>query len=126
MLNVRINVHDSGPVTLPGDLRPVLDDIAAGWRSEIIARTRAGRAADGRQMRRKADGTRATLHATGAMLASLQADVDDRGFKLAPTGRRNRTVAAIHQASGRRWAGADDRQIEDARRAVVEALRNTR
>ena len=127
MLNVTINVHDTGgPVNLPGDLRPVLDSIAADWRSEIISRARSGKGADGRQMRPRRDGTRATLHDTGRMLGSLRPTVDDRGFKIAPTGRRNRTIAAIHQATGRRWAGADDRQIDEARAAVVTHLQGTK
>ena len=119
---LHITIRDTGPVDLPGDLRSTLDDIASDWTAQIRQRTRSGKGVDGRQMRRKRDGSVARLHDTGAMLASLQADVHDSGFRLAPTGRRNRTVAAIHQASGRRWAGADERQIEDARAAVVEAL----
>ena len=126
MLRINVTTSDTGPVNLPGNLRPVLDTIAADWRSEIIARTPSGKGADGRQMRRRADGTVSRLHDTGAMLASLQADVGDRGFSIAPTGRRNRTIAAVHQATGRRWAGADERQIADARRAVVDALQGTK
>ena len=119
---LKISVRDSGAIDLPGDLRPVLDDIARQWTAEVVARTRSGRDADGKTMRPRRDGTRATLHDSGAMLASLQADVGDRGFKIAPAGRRNVIVAAVHQATGRRWAGASEDQIEDARAAVVEAL----
>ena len=122
MLHVAINVHDSGNPDLPGDLRSTLDTIASTWRDEIIDRTRGGKGADGRAMRPKRDGTVSRLHDTGAMLGSLRADGGDRGFQIAPTGRRNRTIAAIHQATGRRWAGADDRQIDEARAAVVTHL----
>lgn len=118
-----LNVHDSGPVSLPGDLRSVLGDVADTWTREIRQRTRSGRAADGRQMRRKADGTRATLHDTGRMLASLQADVDDSGFRLHPTGQRNTIVARTHQRTGRRFMGASEQQIDAARDRVAAALR---
>ena len=126
MLNVKINVRDTGPIDLPGDLRPVLDDIAAGWTREVIARTKSGRDADGRAMRLKRDGSRSTLNDSGRMLRSLRPTVHDRGFAIAPTGRRNATVAAVHQASGRAWIGADDRQIDEARDAVVTHLQGTR
>ena len=53
MLNVAINVRDSGPVTLTGDLRGLLEDIADTWTSQIRQRTRSGRDADGKAMRRK-------------------------------------------------------------------------
>ena len=126
MLSVKINVRDSGPIAIPGDLRPVLDDIARQWTAEIVARTRSGRGADRRAMRRRADGSVSRLHDSGAMLNSLRPTVSDRGFKIAPAGRRNRTIAAIHQATGRRWAGASPDQIADARAAVVEALQGTK
>ncbi len=125
MLHVNVTVNDTGPVDLP-DLRAVLHDVADTWRAEIISRTRAGKGADGRQMRRRVDGSPARLHDTGRLLTSLQADVDDRGFRIAPTGTRNTIVARTHQRSRREFLGADERQIEDARRAVVDALQGTR
>ena len=106
MLNVAINVRDTGPVTLTGDLRGLLEDIADTWTSQIQQRTRSGRDADGRPMRKKRDGSRSTLHDSGQMLGSLRADVGDRGFKIAPTGaakhRRRRTSSAQRQAMGGR------------------------
>ena len=129
MLHVRISTTDTGgPAGLdPLDLRATLDDVASTWTTEIRDRTRSGRGADGRAMRPRRDGSRSTLHDTGAMLASLRPQtVTDSGFVLGLTGRRNNTVGAIHQATGRRWAGASPDQIEDARRAVVDALQGTR
>ena len=125
MLHISVTTSDTGPVSLP-DLRGVLDTIAGDWTDQIKRRTASGRDVDGRALRPKRDGTRSTLTDSGALLRSLTPDVGDRGFKLAPTGRRNLTVGAIHQASGRRWAGASPDQIEDARRAVVDALQGTR
>ena len=121
MLDIRIRTSDTGPVNLP-DLRPVLDDISTTWRSEIIARTRSGRGADGRAMRRRADGSTSRLHDTGEMLGSLRAVVDDRGFTIAPTGRRNTIVARTHQRTRRQFMGADEQQISDARQAVADAI----
>ena len=117
-----MRITDTGPITLGGDLRGLLEDISDTWTSQIQQRTRSGRDADGRAMRLKRDGSRSTLHDSGRMLRSLRPTVHDRGFKIAPTGRRNATVAAIHQASGRAWIGADDRQIDEARAAVADAL----
>ena len=125
MLHVNVTVNDTGPVDLP-DLRAVLHDVADTWRAEIISRTRSGKGADGRQMRRRVDGSPARLTDSGAMLASLSADVDDKGFRLHPTGTRNTIVARTHQRSRRQFMGASPDQIEDARAAVVEALRNTK
>ena len=122
MLDIRIRTSDTGPVRLP-NLRGVLDDIASDWTTEIRQRTRSGRDADGRQMRRRADGSVSRLHDSGKMLASLRpTTVDDRGFKIAPTGTRNVIVARTHQRSRRTFMGASPDQIEDARAAVVEAL----
>ena len=126
MLNVRINVNDSGsPAGLdPLDLSGVLDTIATTWREEIRSRTRSGRGADGREMRRRSDGSRTTLDDTGAMLASLRADVDDTGFRLQPVGKRNTIIARTHMRTGRRFMGASDEQIDAARQQVVDALRD--
>ena len=63
---------------------------------------------------------------TGEMLRSLHADVTDNGFRLAPTGRRNLTVAHVHQAGGRRWMGATERQIDAARETIADAIREKR
>ena len=126
MLNINVNVRDSGPVTLTGDLRGLLEDISDTWTSQIRQRTRSGKDADGRPMRRKADGSVSRLHDSGQMLGSLRADVGDRGFKIAPTGARNIVIARTHQRGGRRWAGASEQQIEEARDRVADALRDTR
>ena len=125
MLHVNVTVNDTGAVNLP-DLRSTLDTIAADWTTEIRQRTRSGKGADGRQMRRRVDGSPARLTDSGAMLKSLSADVDDKGFRLAPSGTRNTIVARTHQRSRRQFMGASPDQIEDARAAVVEALRNTK
>ncbi len=126
MLNVTIRTSDTGPIDLPGDLRSTLDGIADDWTREIRQRTRSGKGADGRQMRRKADGSPATLRDSGEMLRSLQADVGDRRFEIAPTGARNIVVARTHQRTGRRFMGADERQIADARQTVADALQRDR
>lgn len=125
MLNVTIRTHDTGPINLP-DLRPALDTIADTWTHEIASRTRSGRGVTGRALRRKRDGSPSTLTDTGALLASLRPTVDGKGFRIRPTGRRNLTIGAIHQATGRKWAGASAEQIDSARRAVVEAIQGTR
>ena len=139
MLNVKISVNDTGPINLP-DLRPVLDDIAADWRSETISRTRAGKDASGKAMRRKSDGSVSRLHDSGQMLRSLQADVGDRGFTIAPSGARNRTssLAISSRAPGRQMGmGADEqtdrRDARDRRRrrtsrgsTMTEQRRNSR
>ena len=122
MLNVSVNVTDSGPVDRP-DLRDTLSRVADDWTHQIADRTRSGRDVDGRQLRPKADGAPSRLHDTGALLASLRADVGETGFTIAPTGKRNRQIAAIHQNTGRAFMGASADQIDSACRAVVEALR---
>jgi len=126
VLRVNVNVRDSGPLDLPGDLRSTLDSIAGDWTREIASRTRSGRDVAGRALRRKVDGTVSRLHDSGAMLASLKAEVDDRGFTIAPTGARNTVVARTHQRTRREFLGADERQIEDAKRTIVDALQGTR
>ena len=123
VLDIRIRTSDTGPVRLP-NLRGVLDDIASDWTTEIRQRTRSGRDADGRQMRRRADGSVSRLHDSGKMLASLRPTVDDRGFKIAPTGTRNAIVARTHARSRRQFMGADEQQIADARDRVAAALRD--
>ena len=56
------------------------------------------------------------------MLRSFRpVQVTDRGFVLAPVGKRNQRVGALAHQRGRRWAGADDRQIDEARERIAEA-----
>ena len=82
----------------------------------IRDRTESGRAVAGRPFRRKADGSPPNLIDTGQMVESLKpTKIRADGFTLAPTGKRNRAIAHIHQNTGREWIGADERQIRDAR-----------
>ena len=124
MLDIRIRTSDTGPVRLP-NLRGVLDDIASDWTTEIRQRTRSGRDADGRQMRRRADGSVSRLHDSGAMLGSLRpTTVDDRGFQIAPTGARNAIVARTHAAHppDNSWAHPNRPDQKTHGPAVVERL----
>ena len=100
---------------LPGIAR----DLAAGVRR----RTESGRDVNGRAFRRKRrDGSPSTLTDSGRMVESFRPQtVSETGFTLAPTGRRNVIVGAAHQSRGRRWVGADERQIEAAREQIADA-----
>lgn len=103
-------------------LRAALPAVAADMARGIRDRTEAGRDVSGRAFRRKRDGSPSNLIDSGRMVESFQpADETATGFVLAPTGRRNRAVAHIHQATGREWIGADERQIDAARESVAEA-----
>ena len=116
-------VHDTGPVTLPG-LRDTLDRIAHQWRGEVVDRTRNGRDAAGRRLRRRKDGTPSILTDSGQMLRSLGVEhVDEHGFRVSLRGRRNRKVAALSHQTGRPWVGVSDDQIDAARQQVADALR---
>ena len=124
-MRISIRTTDTGRVELP-DLRPALDTIAADWTRGIQDRTRRGRDARGVPFRPKRDGSPSRLIDSGRMVGSLRADVGDKGFRLAPAAGRDATVAAINEARGRTFVAASERQIEDARRAVVDALREKR
>ena len=125
-MRISISATTSAPLRealpLRSGLRAALPDIAAGMARGIRDRTEGGRDVAGKPFRRKRDGSPSTLRDTGRMVESFQpTEVTDKGFTLAPTGKRNRAIAHIHQATGRRWVGADDRQVDEARERVAEA-----
>ena len=103
---------------LRSELPRLADDLAR----DIRRRTEGGRGVAGRRLRRKKDGTASTLQDSGKMVESFRPQtVTDRGFVLAPTGRRNRQIAAIHQNTGRPWIGVTDAAVERARERIAEA-----
>ena len=103
---------------LRAELPGIANDLAGG----IRRRTASGRDVAGRPLRPKKDGSRSTLQDTGAMLRSFRpVQVDDRSFTLAPVGKRNQRIASLAHQRGRRWAGADDRQIDEATARIADA-----
>ena len=125
-MSFRMVVKTSAPLRdvlpLRGGLANELPRLADHMAGDIRRRTASGRDAAGRRLRPKKDGTASTLQDTGKMVGSFRPQtVTDTGFVLAPTGRRNRKVAAIHQNTGRPWIGVTDRAIEEARERIATA-----
>ncbi len=103
---------------LAAELPSIADDMARG----IRRRTESGRDVAGRRFKPKKDGKPSNLRDTGRMLRSFRpVKVDDRSFTLAPTGKRNQRVGAVAHQRGRRWVGADDRQIDEATARIANA-----
>ena len=103
-------------------LRSALPGIAADLAAGIRRRTASGRDVSGKPFRPKKDGSQSTLQDTGAMVRSLRpVQIDDRSFTLAPVGKRNQRVGALAHQRGRRWVGADDRQIDKATARIADA-----
>ena len=125
-MQIKVSVTDTGPVNLPGDLRGVLENVADDWSREVVERTRSGRDATGRALRRKRDGSVSRLTDTGRMLRSFgPRHVDEGGFVLGPSRGRNATIAYVNQARGRKWIGASDEQVQAARDAIARAVERT-
>lgn len=123
---VRMTVSTSPPLRevlpLRGGLANELPRLAADMSRSIRDRTAAGRDVAGKPFRRKRDGSASNLTDTGKMVASFRPQqVTDTGFTLAPTGARNRKIGALAMRTGRRWAGADDRQIDEAVERIADA-----
>ena len=103
-------------------LRSALPGIANDLAGGIRRRTASDRDVSGQRFRPKRDGTPSTLQDSGRMLRSFRpVQIDDRSFTLAPVGKRNQRVAALAHQRGRRWAGADETQIDAARERIAEA-----
>ena len=51
-MRITPHVTDTGPIRLP-NLRDVLTDVADTWTREVVDRTRSGKDADGRALRRR-------------------------------------------------------------------------
>ncbi len=99
-----------------------LPGIAADLAGDIRRRTASGRDVSGKPFRPKRDGSRSTLQDSGRMVRSLRpVQVTDRGFVLAPVGKRNQRIGALAHQRGRRWVGASDRQIDEARERIADA-----
>ena len=121
-MTVKTSPRLSEVLPLRGGLAAELPRLAADMAGDIRRRTRQGRDAAGRRLRPKKDGTASTLQNTGRMVGSFRPQtVTDTGFVLAPTGRRNRKVAAIHQNTGRPWIGVTNAAVERARERIAEA-----
>ena len=121
-MTVKTSARLGEVLPLRDGLRAEMPRLAADMASDIRRRTRQGRDVAGRRLRPKKDGTASTLQDTGKMVGSFRPQtVTDTGFVLAPTGRRNRKVAAIHQNTGRPWIGVGDRAIEEARERIATA-----
>ena len=125
-MRVSVTARSTAPLrdTLPlrRGLRAAMPGIAGDMARGIRQRTESGRDVAGKPFPRKRDGSPSNLIDSGRMVESFEPlAVTDDGFRLAPKGKRNRAVAAIHQATGRRWVGADERQIETARERAIEA-----
>ncbi len=125
-MRISVSATSTAPLSdalpLRRGLRSVMPGVAADMSRSIRQRTESGRDVSGRPFRRKKDGSRSTLQDSGRMVESFRpTEIRADGFTVAPTGKRNRAVAHVHQATGRRWIGADDRQIDAARERVAEA-----
>lgn len=125
-MRITVSATSSPPLaeTLPlrRGLRAALPGVAGDMAASIRRRTESGRDVNGRPLQRKADGSPSNLIDTGRMVESFRPQaVTDTGFTLSPTGKRNRAIAHIHQATGREWIGADDKQIDAARESIAEA-----
>ena len=104
-------------------LRAELPRLAADLAGDIRRRTASGRDVSGRPFRPKKDGSRSTLQDSGRMVRSLRpVQVTDRGFVLAPVGKRNQRIGAVSHQRGRRWVGASDAQVTEATERITEAM----
>ena len=125
-MKIRVSTRLSEPLATALPLRrglaAELPRLAADLAGDIRRRTASGRDVSGKPFRPKRDGSRSTLQDTGRMVRSLRpVQVTDRGFTLAPTGKRNQRVGALAHQRGRRWVGASDRQIDEATARIADA-----
>ena len=121
-MTVRTSERLSTVLPLRRGFAGAMQGIAADLATSIRQRTAAGKGVDGKRLRKKQDGSPSTLTDSGRMVESFRPQtVSETGFTLAPTGRRNVIVGAAHQSRGRRWVGADERQIEAAREQIADA-----
>ena len=130
VMPIRMRVKLSPPLaeTLPlrTGLRRELPSISDDLAGDIRHRTEGGRDAHGRRFARRRDGSPSNLIDSGDMVRSFRpVRVDDRGFVLAPTGRRERQKAYFHMTGRggkkREWVGLDRRQIDQAVQDIAEA-----
>ena len=94
-------------------MRPLAERTAR----RIRDRTRRGRDVRGRPFARMADGSRADLRDSGKMVDSFRpVAISDRGFVLAPAGRKEIRKAILHQLGKRRpkrqWVGVTHDEID--------------
>ena len=121
-MTVKTSPRLSEALPLRRGLAAELPRLAADLAGDIRRRTASGRDVSGQRFRRKKDGTPSNLRDSGRMLASFKPQtVSDTGFTLAPTGARNRKVGAVAMRTGRRWAGVNDAQIDEARGRIADA-----
>ena len=123
-IRMRVKLSPSLAETLPlrDGLRAELPRLAKDLAGDIRRRTSSGRDASGRRFARKANGQPSNLTDSGKMIASFRpTTVTDTGFVLAPTGPRNRKVAAIHMNTGRPWIGVTPTQVTEAVEHIATA-----
>lgn len=123
-IRMRVKLSPSLAETLPlrDGLRAELPRLAKDLAGDIRRRTSSGRDASGRRFARKANGQPSNLTDSGKMIASFRpTTVTDTGFVLAPTGPRNRKVAAIHMNTGRPWIGVTPTHVTEAVERIATA-----